>query len=160
MVSDPIFRIISGGQKGADRAALDAAIFHGLDYGGWCPKGGWAEDMPDPPGVLARYPKLRETPDAKPEQRTEWNVRDSDATLVFLPAGARSPGTDFTIACAKRMNKPQLAADPLAPGAEATIRAWLATNPQIRTLNIAGPRESESPGIYAGARKLLDALIK
>src|SRR5215472_15898316 len=108
MVSAPIFRIISGGQTGADRAALDAAIAHGVVYGGWCPKGGWAEDAQTPPGVLARYPNLRETPDADPRQRSEWNVRDSDATIVFLPSDALSPGTAFTIDCARRYDKPLL----------------------------------------------------
>src|SRR5215510_5032972 len=70
-------RIVSGGQSGADRAALDFAIARGLEYGGWCPKGGWAEGFPDPPGLIARYPNLRETPERDPKQRTEWNVRDS-----------------------------------------------------------------------------------
>ena len=77
----PKLIIVSGGQTGVDRAALDAAIARGIAYGGWCPQGGWAEDCPEPPGVLARYPLLRETPSADPAQRTEWNVRDSDASL-------------------------------------------------------------------------------
>ena len=70
--------IVSGGQSGVDRAALDAALARGLDAGGWCPAHRWAEDGPVP----ARYP-LRETPSADPAQRTRWNVRDSDATLVL-----------------------------------------------------------------------------
>src|SRR5262245_14533482 len=74
--------IISGGQTGADRAALDAAIALGVPYGGWCPKGGWAEDMPSPPGILARYPALREASSADPSERTRLNVQDSDATLL------------------------------------------------------------------------------
>jgi hypothetical protein len=77
--------IVSGGQTGVDRAALDVAIERGMDWGGWCPKGGWAEDLTEPPGVLTRYPKLKETPLANPVQRTEWNVRDADATLVGVP---------------------------------------------------------------------------
>ncbi|HEY6920163.1 MAG TPA: putative molybdenum carrier protein, partial [Methyloceanibacter sp.] len=68
-------KILSGGQTGVDRAALDAAIERGIACGGWCPKGGWAEDMPRPPGVLARYPMLQETPLGDHVQRTEWNVR-------------------------------------------------------------------------------------
>src|SRR5262245_53687608 len=75
--------IISGGQTGVDRAALDAAIALGIPYGGWSPKGGWAEDMPSPPGILAHYPALRETSSADPSERTELNVRDSDATLLL-----------------------------------------------------------------------------
>jgi hypothetical protein len=70
-------KIISGGQTGIDRASLDAAIEMGVDYCGWCPKGGWAEDFRQPPGLLARYPLLREAPSAEPIQRTEWNVRDA-----------------------------------------------------------------------------------
>ena len=69
-------KIISGGQTGIDRA-LDAAIEMGVDYGGWCPRGGWAEDFPKSPGLLARYPLLRETPSAEPIQRTEWTARPS-----------------------------------------------------------------------------------
>src|SRR5262247_3340324 len=76
-------KIISGGQTGVDRAALDVAIECGMPWGGWCPKGGWAEDFPNPPGLLAKYPHLRETPLAHPLQRTEWNIRDSDATLII-----------------------------------------------------------------------------
>src|SRR5262245_24097858 len=92
--------IRSGGQTGVDRAALDSALEHGLEYVGWCPAGGWAEDMPEPPGLLARYPLLTPTSPRDPRQRTAWNVRDSDATLVLLPASravsaTTSPGTDF-----------------------------------------------------------------
>ena len=83
-------KIISGGQTGVDRAALDVAIERGLDWGGWCPKGGWAEDFPDPPGLLAKYSHLRETPGRHPLQRTEWNVRDSDATLIITDSGGLS----------------------------------------------------------------------
>src|SRR2546425_1493353 len=78
-------RIRSGGQTGVDRAALNAAVLTGRPYEGWCPKGGWAEDFLRPPGLLPpgllmKYPHLMETPSKSPEQRTEWNVRDSAAT--------------------------------------------------------------------------------
>ena len=79
-----MLKIVTGGQTGVDRAALDAAIELGIPYGGWCPKGGWAEDLPTPPGLLALYPNLRETPDADPAQRTAWNVRDSDRLLILV----------------------------------------------------------------------------
>ena len=140
--------IVSGGQSGVDRAALDFAIGRGVTYRGWCPKGGWAEDMPEPPGLLARYPNLSETPSADPRERTEWNVRDSDATLVLLPFPAeRSPGTQFTLVCVAKYVRPYLVADPYDPAASAAIRNWLRDNPNIRVLNIAGPRQIEAPGI-------------
>ena len=72
-------KLLSGGQSGVDRAVLDVALARGIAYGGWCPKGGWAEDCPTPPGLLTKYPRLKETPLADPAQRTEWNVRDADA---------------------------------------------------------------------------------
>ena len=80
-----IRKIRSGGQTGVDRAALDAARQCGLKICGWCPKGGWAEDCPEPPGLLALYPELRETPSENVSQRTVWNVRDADATLIICP---------------------------------------------------------------------------
>jgi hypothetical protein len=154
-----LVRIVSGGQSGVDRAALDFAIARGVAYGGWCPNGGWAEDMPGPPGLLARYPNLHETPSSDPRERTEWNVRDSDATLVLLPfAPERSPGTQFTLACTRKYEKPYLRADPHDPAAPAAIRDWLRSYPDIRTLNIAGPRESESLGIYASVYSVLTAV--
>ena len=73
-----------GGQSGVDRAVLEVAVEKGIDYGGWCPQGGWAEDIIQPPGVMTVFPNLRETPSADPAQRTEWNVRDSDVTLVLV----------------------------------------------------------------------------
>ena len=71
-------KIISGGQTGVDRAALDFAIEHDIPYGGWCPKGRKAEDGP----IGSRY-LLKETPTSTYPQRTEWNVRDSDGTVIF-----------------------------------------------------------------------------
>ena len=154
-----VARIVSGGQSGVDRAALDFAIAHGIPYGGWCPKGGWAEDFPDPPGVLARYPGLRETPDRDTRQRTEWNVRDTDATLVLTRINACSPGTSVGIAAAETYAKPLLIVDIDAPDAAGRIRAWLGANPSIRTVSIGGPRESEARGIYQAARLLLETLL-
>jgi len=150
--------IVSGGQTGVDRAALDFAIEQGIPYRGWCPRGGWAEDMPEAPGLLERYPHLRETPLADPRQRTEWNVRDSDATIVFVSPDAHSQGTDFTLACAEKYAKPVLVTDPYDPASVVTILDWLRANPNIRVLNIAGPRESESPGICAFVYSVLTAV--
>ena len=143
-------RIISGGQTGVDRAALDAAAAAGLTIGGFCPRGRLAED-----GVIpARYP-LVETPSAEYPQRTEWNVRDSDATLV-LTRGAPSGGTAFTLEVARRLGRPVLVFDlAQAPHADA-FHAWCSAH-AVRTLNVAGPRESGAPGIYADARTFLDA---
>ena len=70
-------KIVSGGQTGADRAALDWAMAHGVPHGGWCPAGRLAED-----GVIDMRYSLKETPQPEYLQRTEWNVRDSDATLI------------------------------------------------------------------------------
>lgn len=147
-------RIVSGGQSGVDRAALDVARSLGLDYGGWCPAGGLAEDRAD---LLVAYPALRATPSTDPAQRTEWNVRDSDATLVIGPDGkVRSPGTAFTIRCAERAGKPHLVADPTRQDA---VRAWLDGLPPDGVLNVAGPRESQAPGVYDAAYGLLRAVL-
>lgn len=150
----PPLRIVSGGQTGVDRAALDVALARGLPCGGWCPAGRGAEDGPLP----ARYP-LRETPLADPGQRTAWNVRDADATLVLV-RGEPGGGTALTVREAEARGRPcravRLGADPAAQVAE--VRAWLAAN-GVRTLNVAGPRESEAPGIGAQARTWLERLL-
>jgi hypothetical protein len=150
-------KIISGGQTGVDRAALDAAIALGIPYAGWCPQGGWAEDLPDPPGLLALYPNLCATPEADPRQRTEWNVCDSDRLLVLVDGAGFAPsqGTAFALACAERLHKPHLVLDLDASDAVTPARVWLG-EAQL-TLCIAGPRESEAPGIYAKARAFLRA---
>ena len=150
--------IVSGGQSGVDRAALDFAIAHEIAYGGWCPKGGWAEDFPDPPGLLERYSNLRETSESDTRQRTELNVRDSDATLVLTRSDATSPGSAFAVAVAKTHMKPHLIVDIDVPSTAERIRAWLGEHPDIRILSIGGPRESESPGIYDAVFRLLNEL--
>jgi hypothetical protein len=147
---------VSGGQTGADRAALDAALAAGVPYGGWCPRGGWAEDLPVPPGVLARYPRLRPTPDRDPRTRTLWNVRDSDASLVLRLAGdVPSAGTRLTVATAERLGRPVLVAE---AGDVGLVLGWLAERTPA-TLNVAGPRESEQPGLYAAARRTLEVVL-
>jgi hypothetical protein len=160
--------IRSGGQSGVDRAALDGALRQGVPYGGWCPKGGWAEDHADPPGVLAAYPRLVETPSSAPEQRTAWNVRDSHGTLI-LARGAewtRSPGVVFTRQCADLVFlRPCLIVDLAAPGAADLAREWLSqaaaafSRLDALWVNVAGPRESEAPGIYVEAGRLLERLL-
>ena len=136
--------LVSGGQTGVDRAALDVAMERGMTVGGWCPAGRQAEDGPIDP----HYP-LRETPSADPAQRTEWNVRDSDGTLLLV-TGAQSGGTALTRDLALRMGRPVFDARLDAPAGSGAFRGWLSIH-KIRTLNVAGPRESESPVAYAAA---------
>lgn len=150
-------KILSGGQTGVDRAALDAAIERGIACGGWCPKGGWAEDMPRPPGLLALYPMLQETPLGDPIQRTEWNVRDSEMLLVLLDhRGLRSTGTEHAIRHGHELGRPVVVLD-VAKRADLDRAAscLLDDGESERTLCIAGPRESEIPGIYREARAFL-----
>jgi hypothetical protein len=158
-------KLLSGGQSGVDRAVLDVAIERGIDYGGWCPKGGWAEDMTVPPGLLAKYPNLRETPLADPAQRTEWNVRDADACMIVIEAAgiALSKGTTLAQDLAHRYRKPLFIA-PL--GGEETIRGaglWLRFQERRvgagLSLAIGGPRESEVPGIYQHALSFIRELF-
>jgi Circularly permutated YpsA SLOG family len=157
-------RIITGGQTGVDRAALDIALERGIDYGGWCPKGGWAEDRPRPPGLLESYPKLEETPLADPAQRTKWNVRDADACMILIQNGAGvSKGTMLAQELAARMGKPLLVVDLDEPGTVSRANAWLRTQreafgPGLR-LAIGGPRESEASGIYRRAREFLGEVL-
>ncbi len=151
----PVARIVSGGQTGVDRAALDAAVELGIPYGGWCPAGGLAEDLDTPPGLLDPYPGLRETPSADYSQRTEWNVRDSDATLILLPDGVSSPGTVLTGDLAERMGRPHLRIDPFGAGASAAVERFIERSRPGLVLNVAGPRQSNAAGIYDAARRLL-----
>jgi hypothetical protein len=154
-------KIISGGQTGVDRAALDTAIERGMSWGGWCPKGGWAEDFPDPPGLLNTYPKLRETPLPQPEQRTEWNVRDSDAILIITDreGAAASGGTKHAQEWADHYGKPLLIIDVSQPDAAAHVAPWLRAQRRHMALGVGGPRESEAPGIYARARELMSSVL-
>ena len=155
--------LISGGQSGVDRAVLDVAIARGIDYGGWCPLGGWAEDFPAPPGLLARYPKLKETPLADPAQRTEWNVRDADASLIIVDAGGIdiSRGTVLAQELAHRYRKPLFVADLTGPDILKDAALWLCVQQTRADLKLAigGPRESEAPRIYARARGFIEALL-
>ncbi len=147
-----IERIVSGGQTGVDRAALDAAMALGLPVGGWCPKGRHAED-----GVIdPRYP-LIETPLGAYAQLTAWNVRDSDGTLVLL-FDKPSPGTNLTIEEANALRKILLLIDLTTNPEVVEVQGWLEAN-GIQVLNVAGPRESEAPGIYEAARAYLEEVF-
>jgi predicted Rossmann fold nucleotide-binding protein DprA/Smf involved in DNA uptake len=149
----PLLKIVSGGQTGVDRAALDTALRLGIPCGGWCPRGRRAEDGPIP----ARYP-LAETPTARYPQRTEWNVRDSDGTLV-LHAGRPRGGTALTLRLLARQRKPTLQLDLDADPHPDALTEWTARR-GIRVLNVAGPRESESPGIGARAARFLETALR
>ena len=145
-------KVVSGGQTGVDRAALDVALGLGLPCGGWCPQGRRAEDGP----LDARYP-LTETPWSGYPQRTEWNVRDSDGTLV-LTLGPPDRGTALTVELAARHRRPYLVVDlGAAPDVE-EVRSWARDN-RVGTLNVAGPRESSAPGVYARAAEFLRRLL-
>jgi hypothetical protein len=141
-------KVISGGQTGVDQAALDAAARAGLACGGWCPKDRWSEAGP----IDDRYP-LTETPSSDPAQRTDLNVRDGDGTLIIAGAPLTG-GTTLTRRLARRRGRPCLVVDPRDGSAANAIRRWLAEH-DIRTLNVAGPRESSQPGIHDQALALL-----
>src|SRR5437588_9652596 len=161
-------KIVSGGQTGVDQAALRAAKASGLSVGGWCPPGRVCEG-----GVIPSEFPLQETererspnaPDVSRSQRTEWNVRDSDATLVLVSSGALhsesgteedqgDAGTNWTVRSAAHDRRPILVCDVSDPNAKEKIRRWLSALP-IRTLNVAGPSEGASPGIGERAYLLL-----
>jgi len=147
-----VSKLVSGGQTGVDRAALDVALRRGIACGGWCPRGRRAED-----GIIpARYP-LVETPTARYPPRTAWNVRDADATLV-IHAGPPRGGTALTLRIARRQGKPVLAVDLAAEPDAGAVAEWLATQ-RTQVLNVAGPRESEAPGIGARAGGFLEAVF-
>lgn len=149
-------KIISGGQTGADRAALDAAIELGMDYGGSIPKGRLAED-----GMLdLRYDKMTELKSYNYDARTKKNVIDSDATLIFT-MGAIGDGTTYTMEVAQKYNRPFLHIDLLDETdreAVKIVKKWIKKiRPNI--LNVAGSRESTSRGIYEKVFKILKEVL-
>jgi hypothetical protein len=151
------FTIVSGGQTGADRAALDFAIRACIPHDGWCPRGRLAED-----GRLDPCYQLRETPAAKYEERTRWNVRDSDATLVVTIRAKPTGGTALTLGSARQQRKPCLhiareTTSTVEDGAE-RIAEFIAEH-KIERLNVAGPRASQEPEITAFVYELLTAAL-
>jgi hypothetical protein len=151
-----IRKLVSGGQTGVDRAALDFAIEHGLPYGGWVPKGGRAEDMSKPPGLLKVYPLLREHPSRDWVPRTEANILHSGATLIVLdesrPMGS---GTKLTIRLAAKHNKPLLQIDINDLGSYGEMLRLLEQFDTDIALNVAGSRASSIPGIYDATKRVL-----
>ena len=152
-----MIKITSGGQTGVDQAALRAAQECHLDCGGWCPPGRECES-----GTIPLSFPLRETPRERSpgalgiprSQRTEWNVRDSDATLILRPRSQEDPGTWWAEQCAGNLRRPLLVLDPWDPGAAAEIERWL-TALEVKALNVAGPSEGSCPGIDDQAYTLL-----
>lgn len=149
--------IISGGQTGADRAALDAAMDCGVETGGWVPKGRRAEDGE----IDEKYANLRETASSHYEERSRMNVRDSDATLI-ITHGELHGGSRFAFEVAKELGKPGLHVDLKQLSQEealAGIREWLAPL-EGSILNVAGPRESSDGKIYKAVKKTITDLLK
>ena len=152
-----IGRLVSGGQSGVDRAALDVALEQGVPCGGWCPKDRKAEDGPIPD-----HHPLQETPSSEYSQRTQWNVRDADGTLI-LTWGKPTGGTLLTMEVCRGTRKPYLVID-LAHGGNRTAsvqaaREWIAANLAGGVLNVAGPRASEHPAVYERARAFLRVVL-
>jgi hypothetical protein len=145
-------KIISGGQTGADGAALDFAIARGMPHGGWCPRGRLAEDGP----IAIRY-HLCETPDSDYSQRTEWNVRDADGTVVFSIAPTLAGGSRYTAELAQLHQKPclHLSRERDGEAAAGKLHDFLARH-EIKTLNVAGPRQSQEPEVGGFTREVLE----
>jgi hypothetical protein len=154
-------KLVTGGQTGVDRGALDAALERGFPCGGWCPEGRLAEDGPLPP----RYP-LHELPGGTTADRTERNVLDSNATLILAP-GPLTGGTRLTRECSQRLQRPFLVIELNAerdsdsshePSALERIRSFLRET-DCEVLNIAGPRASEWRDGYRMSVALVSALL-
>ncbi len=145
-------KIVSGGQTGADRAALDFAIARGIPHGGWCPKGRLAED-----GTIDASYELTETPTKTFRQRTEWNVRDSDGTVIFSTHAQLSGGSKRTAKFARLHHKPvlHLSRDDELPFLAESLRRFIQEN-EIKVLNVAGPRASKEPDVAAFVTEVLE----
>lgn len=149
-------QLVSGGQTGADIAALELALKRGLPHGGWCPRGRRSLAGPIPETF-----QLRETPSRDYLQRTEWNVRDSEATVVLTLAAEASGGSLKTIEFARKHHKPWLHLAQADPGLEsfaARLQDFIAEH-GISVLNVAGSRESKEPGIHAWTQEVLQEAL-
>jgi hypothetical protein len=149
-----IKKIISGGQTGADRAALDFAIEVDIPHGGWCPRGRLAED-----GIIDKKYQFSETPVGDPAQRTEWNVRDSDGTVIFSISPNLGGGSAKTEIFARHHQKPclHLSREDCERAIE-MLAAFLVKH-KIETLNVAGPRQSEEPHVAEFVSQTLRATL-
>jgi len=149
-----IQKIVSGGQTGADRAGLDVAIRWGFLHGGWCPKGRNAED-----GIIGGQYQLVETPSANYLQRTEWNVRDSDATVIFTLSSQLSGGSKRTAEFAEKHRKPwiHLAQRSSSYESPALMLQRFVEENGVHVLNVAGTRGSKEPDVWQFAYETLEA---
>jgi len=148
-----MLKIVSGGQTGVDRAALDAAIHLGLECGGYCPKGRKSED-----GTISEKYPLTETATSDYPERTTLNVKTGDGTLVFIDKQT-DPGTSLTISLCKKYFKPYMVIDLSREKEKPEVLQWIKRN-KINILNIAGNRESTSPGIGKKTFEFLMHLLK
>jgi hypothetical protein len=145
-------KIVSGGQTGADRAALDWAINHGIPHGGWCPKGRKADE-----GPIAKHYQLQETKKRASKQRTEWNVRDSDGTVILTIGNKLTGGSKATVKFVAEAGKPCLHLSGKSHNNHAAVLLIHFTKDNnIKTLNIAGPRASNDPQIGEFVKEVLD----
>jgi len=156
-------KVVAGGQTGVDQAALRAALGCGVAIGGWCPPGRACDDGTIPAALPLQETQLDSSPErsALPRsQRTEWNVRDSDATLILWPGVLREydAGTRWAAECAARFAKPLLISDPSNPEEVSRVREWTSLNGTM-VLNIAGPSERTSPGIGVVAERFVREVL-
>jgi hypothetical protein len=146
-----IHKIVSGGQTGADLAALDFALAHGIPHGGWCPKGRKTEAGP----LDAKY-QLVETPSDNYLQRTEWNVSDSDGTAIISIAANLTGGSKRTTELARKHKKPCVHISKARHGdAAESLRRFIEKH-GIKILNVAGSRASKEPEVAAFVREVLE----
>ena len=161
-----VLRVVSGGQTGVDRAALDAALEADVPIGGWCPRGRRSEA-----GLIPREYPLQETEARSYAVRTEWNVRDSDGTLI-LTMGEISSGTRLTLNFARQLLKPvkvvhlqpdsgqSLFSDQNSLNEQMeSVVEWLIAH-RICILNVAGPRGSSHKDVYGEAKAFIEQLLK
>lgn len=151
--------IVSGGQTGADRAALDFAIEQGIPHCGWCPRGRKAED-----GPISEIYQLVEADSYRYDQRTKWNVRDSDATVVLTIARQATGGSGLTLGIARKLAKPHLhlAKDAYRrslPGKAGEVLRLFLLEHNVCRLNVAGPRASQEPHIAKFVEQVLGDAI-